>query len=67
MTNLDVLVRHADVVCVGRQVLGRGHDGELDGALVAKGLVGPFPDAADLLDGRDAVVRNEDLPIHPCS
>ena len=41
--DLDILVRHTDVVCVGRQVLGSGHDGELDGALIAQRFVCPFP------------------------
>jgi hypothetical protein len=59
--DLDVLVRHADVVCVGRQVLGGGHDGELDGALIAQCLVCPLPHGADLFDGGDTVIRNQDL------
>jgi hypothetical protein len=60
--DLDVLVRHADVVCVGRQVLGGGHDGELDGALIAQCLVCPLPHGADLFDGGDTVIRNQNLP-----
>ena len=60
--DLDVLVRHADVVCVGRQVLGSGHDGELDGALIAQCLVCPLPHGADLFDGGDTVIRNQNLP-----
>jgi hypothetical protein len=59
--HLDVVVRHADVVRVGRQVLWRGHDGELDGALIAEGLVGPFPHRADLLDCGNTVIGNQDL------
>jgi hypothetical protein len=55
------LVRHADVVGIGVEVLRGGHDGELDGALVAKGLVGPFSDGADLLDGSNAVIGDEHL------
>jgi hypothetical protein len=43
------------------QILGGGHDGELNGTLVAKGLVGPFPHGTDLLDGGDTVVGDEDL------
>lgn len=59
--DLDVVVGHADVVGVGLQVLGRGYDGEVDGALVAERLVRPLADGADLLDGGDAVVGNQDL------
>ncbi|PNY27761.1 Uncharacterized protein TCAP_02317 [Tolypocladium capitatum] len=59
--DLDVVVGHADVVGVGPQVLGGGHDGEVDGALIAERFVGPFPHGADLLDGGDAVVGDEDL------
>jgi hypothetical protein len=59
--DLDVLVRHADVVCVGGQVLGCGHDSELDGALIAQCLVCPLPHGADFFDGGDTVVCNENL------
>jgi hypothetical protein len=59
--DLDVLVRHADVLCVCLQILGCGHDGELDGTLIAKCLVSPFADGADLLDGGNTVVGNEDV------
>jgi hypothetical protein len=59
--NLNVLVCHSDVVCVCLQIFWRGHDGELDGALVAERLVCPFSDGSDLLDGSDTVVCNEDL------
>lgn len=39
---LHILIGHTNVICVGLEILWRGHDGELDGALVAKRLVGPF-------------------------
>lgn len=42
--DFDVVVCHSDVVCVGLQIFGSGHDGELNGALVAESLVGPFSD-----------------------
>lgn len=42
--DLDVVVGHSDVVCVGRQIFGGSHDGEVDGSLVAERLVGPFSD-----------------------
>lgn len=42
--NFDVLVGHADVVGIDLEVLWRGHDDELDGALIAKRFVRPFPD-----------------------
>jgi hypothetical protein len=61
VTHLDILVRHADVLGVGLQILGRGHDGELDGPLIAKCLVCPLPHGADLLDCRNTVVCNEHL------
>ena len=41
--HLDILVSESDVVCVGRQIFWRGHHSELDGPLVAKRLVCPFP------------------------
>lgn len=59
--DLDIVVGHANVVGVGLQVLGGGHDGEVDGALVAKHFVGPFSDGSNLLDGGDAVVGNQNL------
>lgn len=40
---LDVLVGHSDVISVCLQIFWGGHDGELNGTFVAKGLVGPFP------------------------
>lgn len=33
----------------------------MDGALVAKRLVGPFSHGSDFLDGSDTVVGNQDL------
>lgn len=41
--NLDVMVGHPDVVGVRLEIFRGSHDGELDGALVAERLVGPFP------------------------
>lgn len=64
-TYLDVLIRHADVLCVGLEILRRGHDGELNRPLIAKRLVCPFPHRADLFDGGDTVVRNENLRGKP--
>lgn len=57
----DVVVRHADVVCVGLQVFGRGHDSELYRPLVAERLVCPLTDGPDLFDGSDTVVGDQDL------
>lgn len=59
--DFDVVVSHADVVGVGLQILWGGHDGEVDGALVAKRLIRPFSDGSDLLDGGNTVVGNENL------
>jgi hypothetical protein len=42
-------------------VLRRGHDDEADRPLVTENLVRPSPDASYRLDGRDAVVRDQDL------
>jgi hypothetical protein len=55
------LISHADVVGVRRQIFWRCHHCELNGTLVAKGLVGPFSDGSDLLDSRDTVVGDKDL------
>jgi len=60
-TYLNILVRHPDVISIGSQVLRSGHDSELNGALVAKRLVGPSSDRSDLLDCGDTVVCNENL------
>lgn len=59
--DLNVVVGHTDVICVGLQIFGGGHDGELDSPLVAERLVRPFSDRSDLFDGRNTVVGNEDL------
>ena len=40
--DLDVVVRHSDVICVGLQIFWGSHDGEVNGSLVAERLVGPF-------------------------
>lgn len=59
--HLNILVGHPDVVGISVQVFRRGHDGELYGPLIAKGLVGPFPDGPDLLDGSDPIVCDQYL------
>jgi hypothetical protein len=61
--NFDVMISHPDVVGIGRQIFRRSHDGELDGLLVAKCLVGPFPYRADLLDGSNTVVGDQNLEL----
>lgn len=58
---LDILVGHSNVVGVRGQVFRRGHGHELDGPLIAKCLVSPLADGANLLDGGDTIVRNENL------
>lgn len=60
-TYLNILISHADVVSIGLEILGGSHDGELNGALIAESVVGPFPDGSDFLDGGDTVVRNQNL------
>jgi hypothetical protein len=60
-TYLDVLICHADVLRVGLEILGRGHDGELNRPLIAKSLVRPFSHRADFLDCGNTVIRDEDL------
>lgn len=65
--HFNVVVCHSDVVCVGLQILGGGHDGELDGALVAECLVRPFSNRSDFLDGSNAVVGNQNLVGAPQS
>ena len=42
--NLDVVVRHSDVFCVGLQIFGGSHHSEVNGSLVAERLVCPFSD-----------------------
>lgn len=63
--DFDVLVGHADIICIGLQVLGGGHHGELDGTLVSKGLVGPFSHGTDFFDRGNAVIGNQDLRTTP--
>lgn len=63
--HFNVVVCHSDVVCVGLQILGGGHDGELDGALVAECLVRPFSNRSDFLDGSNTVVGNQNLIVAP--
>lgn len=59
--HFDVVVGHSDVIGVGSQIFGGGHDCELNGLFVAKRLVGPFPYRSNLLDGSDTVVGNQYL------
>jgi hypothetical protein len=61
LSYLNILIRHSDVISVGGQIFWRSHHSELDGSLVAKGLVCPFSHGSDLFDSRNTVVRNEDL------
>lgn len=42
--DLNIMVRHSDILCVGLQIFGSGHDGEVNGSLVAERLVSPFSD-----------------------
>ena len=58
---LDVLVRHSNVVCICLQIFWSGHHRELNRSFVSEGLVGPFSDRSDLLDGSNTVVRDQDL------
>eukprot|EP00967_Tisochrysis_lutea_P046040 scaffold55875_cov26-Tisochrysis_lutea.AAC.2 len=58
--HLDKLVGATDEFGVGGEVLRRCHRHELDGVLVAEGLVGPLLDGHDGLGGRHAVVGDED-------
>ena len=51
--NLDVLVRHPDVVGVDLEILRRGHDDEFDGALRTERLVSPFSDRTDFFYSSD--------------
>lgn len=60
-THLNILIRHADVLSVGLEILGRRHDGELNRPLIAEGLVCPFPHRADFLDCCNTVICNEHL------
>lgn len=60
--NLDVVVCHSNVICVGLQIFGSGHDSEVNGPLVAECLVSPFSNRSNLLDGGDTVVGDQNLP-----
>lgn len=55
------MVCHSNVICVCTEILRGGHDGELDGPLVAECFVGPFSNGTNLLDGGNTVVGNQDL------
>lgn len=59
--NLYISVGHSDVLGIDSQILRCSHDGELDRTLGTKGLVGPFSDRSDFLDGSDTVVGDQDL------
>jgi hypothetical protein len=48
--DLDVLVGHANVVCIDLEILRGRHDSELDCTLRTERLIAPLPDRADLLD-----------------
>lgn len=65
--HFNVVVCHSDVVRVGLQIFGGGHDRELNGALVAERLVSPFSNRSDLLNGSNAVVGNQNLFVAPRS
>lgn len=56
--DLNILVGHPDVVCVCSQILRRGHDGELDCALISERLVRPLAYGTDLFDCSNTIVRN---------
>ncbi len=56
--DLDVVVRHPDVIGIGLKIFWRGHHCELDGPLVVELLVRPFSYRPNLLDGSDTVVGN---------
>ena len=58
---LNILVCHSNVVCVCLQIFWSGHDCELNGALVAESLVGPFSYGTDFLDRCNTVVGNQNL------
>lgn len=59
--HLDVLVGHANVIGIHLKIFGGGHDREFDCTLMTESLIGPFPDRANLLDGGDTVVANENF------
>jgi hypothetical protein len=62
-TYLNVLIRHADVVGICRQIFRRSHDCKLDGSFVTERLVCPLSHRADLFDRGNAIVGNQDLQI----
>ena len=57
----DIVVCHSDVVCVGLQIFGCGHDRELDRPFVAESLVCPLTDGSNFLDSSDTVVGDQNL------
>lgn len=58
---LDVVVGHPNVVRVGLQIFGCGHDGKLYRPLIAKCFVRPLTDGSDLFHSSNAVVGDQDL------
>lgn len=60
-TYLYVLIRHANVICIGCEILRRCHDGKLNGPFVSEGLIGPFSYGSDFFHRRDAIVCDEHL------
>lgn len=40
--DFGIVVSHANVVSIGFEVFGSGHDGEVNCSLVAECLIGPF-------------------------
>lgn len=61
---LNILIGHADIFGVHLEILRCSHDSELNRALIAEGLVCPLADGADLLDGGNTVVGDQDLCDH---
>ena len=61
--NFNISISHPNVFGVNSQILGRGHDGEFDGALGTESLVGPFSDRSNLLDSGDTVVCDQNLVV----
>lgn len=59
--NLYISVGHSDVLGIDSQIFRCSHDGEFDRTLGTKGLVGPFSDRSDFLDGSDTVIGDQDL------
>ena len=60
-TYFNIFISHSDVVSVGTQIFRSSHHSELDGSLVAKGLVCPFSNWANLFDGGNTVVSDKNL------